>query len=261
MADDLSVSHADSFDRGAGEVRGAMTCAVLRQALLTPYAALCRVLHIPVWFWRGAWYNINHEPASAYHATQGCDELARLVAALPGDTTSILDVGANCGVFAGMCRKRFPNATIYCMEPQAELMPYIKRNCRDAVIWTCAAGAADCCGMLWTGHVSKQSSSFFSDSVYGGIKTGRKVPVSRIDDLLHGQGVDVIKMDIQGGEVAALAGAKETLKTCRLLIVEASFMFPDVVLAVCDLMKDHPYKILGPVSHGADVAVFLGANM
>ena len=237
-----------------------MTCAVLRQALLTPYAALCRVLHIPVWFWRGAWYNINHEPASAYHATQGCDELARLVAALPGDTTSILDVGANCGVFAGMCRRRFPDATIYCMEPQAELMPYIQRNCRDAVVWTCAAGAENVYEMLWTGAASKQSSSFVSSSVYGGVKTGRKVPVSRIDELLRCRSVDVIKMDVQGAEVAALAGAADALKTCRLLIIEACFMFPDVVMAVSDLMKQHPYKVLGPVSHGADVAIWLGSG-
>lgn len=44
---------------------------------------------------------------------------------------------------------------------------------------------------------------------------GEQIEVTTIDEALHGVNVTFIKMDIEGAELQALKGAKETIQRCK----------------------------------------------
>ncbi|MDR0650142.1 MAG: FkbM family methyltransferase [Candidatus Peribacteria bacterium] len=49
-----------------------------------------------------------------------------------------------------------------------------------------------------------------------------QINIVKLDDLLKGQSIDFIKMDIEGFEREAIQGMKQILKTCKYLIFEYS---------------------------------------
>jgi hypothetical protein len=74
--------------------------------------------------------------------------------------------------------------------------------------------------------------------------------MTRIDDLVKQHQwprVDLIKLDLQGYELEALAGAKETLANCQAVVLEVSFLpfqsgMP-LAVDVCTFMKDAGFTI------------------
>ncbi|MBS7612448.1 FkbM family methyltransferase [Candidatus Bathyarchaeota archaeon] len=48
-----------------------------------------------------------------------------------------------------------------------------------------------------------------------------KIPVDSIDNMVRGEKVDIIKLNIEGAEIEVLEGAKRTLKTVREVLIAA----------------------------------------
>ena len=57
-----------------------------------------------------------------------------------------------------------------------------------------------------------------------------------IDDLLAGQAVDFIKLDVEGAEESALIGAKRTITTCRPVLALSCYHHPHDIWALPDLL-------------------------
>jgi FkbM family methyltransferase len=142
--------------------------------------------------------------------------------ALLGDRREmvILDIGAHCGQTARQYRKLFPEAQIHCFEPQRDLCEQIAnqfQNDSRISIYSCAVGAREGTATFYLNAQRSTSSLLVSDtthlsSSYRPLLKNEElcsVPVITIDGFAESQKlthIDLLKMDIQGGEYEALFG-------------------------------------------------------
>lgn len=85
--------------------------------------------------------------------------------------------------------------------------------------------------------------------------TSTKTSVKTLDFLLSSYArISVIKLDLQGGEFAALQGATETLKKTDYLIMEVYTKAPGALEAAALALQTFPYwKAINSVPYGADI--------
>lgn len=126
------------------------------------------------------------------------------------DGRTIIDCGAHIGVFATMCALR--GARVIAIEPQPENLELLRVNAKQfprITILPFAVGATE--GMTYI------------DGESGGAHTGPEgIPVDQVtlSSLLDGP-VDVLKLDMEGGEVAALLACDHKhLKRAHRVVLE-----------------------------------------
>jgi len=139
----------------------------------------------------------------------------------------VLDVGANIGVHALVAAKRLQElggGRVIAVEPAADslakLQAAAERNQLRIETLPVALGAR-------TDRVALRADSRYDEadagvrSLYGDGTVVQDVRVIRLDDHELAR-LDVVKLDIEGGEIAALAGAARTIKRLqpRALLVE-----------------------------------------
>ncbi|MDA8094508.1 MAG: FkbM family methyltransferase [Betaproteobacteria bacterium] len=136
---------------------------------------------------------------------------------------TIVDVGSNWGpiTFQAALRPGFVGK-IVCFEPQASALAMLEKAvgeiglqarifCHNLAL-SDSAGEATLSRHFWSGNrmVTKD----------GG---GEKCRMDRLDRVLHND-PDIIKIDVEGYESRVLAGAAETLRRCRPLIIFEDFV-------------------------------------
>lgn len=146
------------------------------------------------------------------------------------DCGTIINGGAGAGHFALRARGAFPDARIYSFEPVAALYKQLEAIESDPqqLAYQTALGDAN-------GHANIQlTQSEKSNSLLGFLPGNpleiphtvigtESVRVHKLDDLLSARPA-IIKLDVQGYELKALAGAREWLKLARLVYLEAAFV-------------------------------------
>lgn len=132
----------------------------------------------------------------------------------PGD--HVVDAGANLGVFSHlMARAAGPGGRVTSFEPDPVLHAALERNAAEnglpiralALALGATSGQAELNRGLYNSGDNRLS---FSPSQSSGGQVS--VRVSTLDDVLRGERVDLIKIDVQGWEVAALRGMGQTLE-------------------------------------------------
>lgn len=137
-----------------------------------------------------------------------------------GDTPLIYDIGANCGMFGVVCRRLFPNATIIGFEPISEMRRMAEQT--GAYTRLHSEALSDSAGRA---QLKLTEGEVMSANLGGAIDyTGeiREVDVARLDELGLSLYPDVIKIDVDGGEMRVLYGGIMTLRGARFLIVETT---------------------------------------
>ena len=166
----------------------------------------------------------------------------------------IIDVGANYGAWTYMALQRFPQAAVIAIEPQVEMIPSLTDLCENyPQIQFIRAGAGRSSGELvqtiWDDFAG---SSFLPTVDPEQMSSGRqrKTKIVTIDELLSSQPdfqPDLVKLDIQGFELEALAGAASLFGRTEIFIIETSlFSFlsnEPIAREIIEFMASKKYEI------------------
>lgn len=169
-------------------------------------------------------------------------------------TCTIFDVGAYDGRISKEFFKIFPKAVIHAFEPFPESYSKLKdfqSHQTSLVINQCAVSDSKGTKSLYVNSFAPTNSLYQPNQVNeyhdALMKTQSKIDVSvtTLDEYCLEQGIasiDILKMDIQGGELDALRGASKLLETksIKYIYVEVEFV---------EMYKQQPLFI--------DIAVFL----
>lgn len=145
----------------------------------------------------------------------------------------ILDCGAHIGTYAYAFRQAYPSADIYAFEPVSSNYERLAQIASEISVKPVRAAVSDVDGETEI-HLTRsdQSASLLpyqaKDNPLADCHAviGReRVPVRTIDGWCRESGVDprrvdIVKMDIQGAELKALAGASQVLKHAKAVILE-----------------------------------------
>jgi len=166
----------------------------------------------------------------------------------------ILDVGANRGDWTRLALSIFPKAAIIMIEPQDEMQPCLSQLSKSrADCHYVKAGAGREPGeLIQTIWDDLAGSSFLPQADNSQIQAGkqRKTPITTLDKLLSeaypGFFPDLVKLDIQGFELEALAGAQRTFGQTEVFIIETSlFRFmprQPITSEVVSFMSERGYE-------------------
>jgi FkbM family methyltransferase len=141
----------------------------------------------------------------------------------------ILDCGANVGLASLFYKRRYPAARITAFEADPAIAALLAHNVR-------ANGAADIevvAAAVWTeaGEISFQADGADGGAVASS-SDGRsiaavRVPAIRLADRLAGERIDLLKLDIEGAEVAVLADCASVLQNVNAILLEVHEFDPD----------------------------------
>lgn len=148
---------------------------------------------------------------------------------------TVMDIGANTGMFSKEMRGKFPDAQIYAFEPLSDCYKTLvsKMGSDDKFkAWNIALGDSN-------GRAEIKRSSFHPSSsllqmtplhekLYPKSKELKteSIEIKRLDDIneLALEKNILIKMDVQGFEDKVIMGGKKTIEKAAVVIIETSFV-------------------------------------
>jgi FkbM family methyltransferase len=140
---------------------------------------------------------------------------------------TVIDVGVANGT--GDLYRAFPDAELLLIEPQTEFEPNLRQICASHKgQYVLAAAGAEPGMATFHVHLDQLDSSSLLKEVEGAAVDGipREIPVVTIDQVCAERGLKgpyLLKLDVQGAELQALAGAQATLKETEAIHLEATF--------------------------------------
>jgi len=150
-------------------------------------------------------------------------ETTRLFKAIVGPGMTVVDIGAHIGYFTRLAARRVgEGGRVYAFEPDEENRKRLLQNTRRFPnVTICANAVTDHVGTVSFFHIP-QSTGCHSTIAPASTSTRTTVPATTLDAFTAEHGIshiDVIKMDIEGGEYVALLGMEKTLSTKGLQII------------------------------------------
>ena len=152
--------------------------------------------------------------------------MKRLITKIP-PVSLIYDVGGSNGAWTWEALKVFPKAKIELFEPIVsdtynEVLSAILNSGHNIAQHAVAIGSYDGTTSFFETPDSV-SSTTLNWTTRGKLAKQRKVPIRTLDSMLENGEIaapDIIKMDIQGGELNALKGGNRALQTAQALLLE-----------------------------------------
>lgn len=179
---------------------------------------------------------------------------------------TIFDVGANVGAVTARYRKLFPGATVYSFEPLPEAYGELRRRfAGDSQVRPIDFAVANKAGKsrFFVNQESTTSSlSPVADEAKYWVSPPEaltsiaeiEVPVITIDDFCQRESVneiEILKMDIQGGELKALEGATEKLSQGAISLIYTEVIFVPIYTGqalfceIYDFLSQYSYTLFG----------------
>jgi FkbM family methyltransferase len=146
---------------------------------------------------------------------------------------TFIDAGANMGLYSVFAARRVgPRGKVLSLEPSGREFEILQKNVKlNSLInvLTIRKALADRASEVELSVAPLDQSGHNTLGAFGydtPLDHRERVQAERLDDVVYGEGltrVDVIKMDIEGAEMAALRGAVETLRQFKpVLLIELS---------------------------------------
>ena len=178
----------------------------------------------------------------------------------------VVDVGANVGDTVQRYRALFPDGTIYALEPFPDVhRRLVERFAADPHVRPYPYAVTDTSGTrrlyFNDAHVTNSllpitptSVDWVRASPARGLDDTVEVPAVTLDEFCLGEGIshlDLLKMDIQGGEGMALEGAAGLLarQAIRVIYLEVAFApLYEGQAYFCDItriLNQHGYRVFG----------------
>jgi FkbM family methyltransferase len=172
-------------------------------------------------------------------AEAGKDSFVHQLKLVGSAANVIFDIGANTGQTAKRYRALFPEAAVYCFEPFPDSYAQVARRFdQDTHVKPYRLAVSDTNGQAtfrtYTNPVTNsllppaaESSQFVETGQMDdtGIITVESVTIDEFCRREKIGRLDILKMDIQGGEVRALHGASELLKARRIGLIYTEVLF------------------------------------
>lgn len=153
----------------------------------------------------------------------------RLLSAAGVEVETVFDVGANQGDITQKYLELFPRATVHSFEPLPEATPILTRRfAGNPRVVINSVAVADSVGPVhFFPSSTPNMSSLFPPATpdtlgFGAAPQPVEIPCITLDSYCRERGVErvnVLKMDIQGGELRALQGAAELLAGGRIDLI------------------------------------------
>ncbi len=172
-------------------------------------------------------------PAKSLIFAMACDQgiyeadLVKLLLASVDADTVMFDLGANIGLMAVPVLAAMPRVKVCSFEPSPNTIPFLQKT-HAASPWMDrweiipkAAGAIAGEAVFHIASADVGALNGFRNTFRAGSMTEVKVPVTTLDEewlRLGKPKVSVIKIDIEGAETLALAGAAEILRSERPVV-------------------------------------------
>lgn len=140
----------------------------------------------------------------------------------------IFDCGASVGQWSYKVSRLFPGAQIVAIEPNSMVIEKAREQLKsvrpEVILEQCAIGATPGTAFLniWDNEHTKMSGSSLKDHVQGKPRSKLEVRLETLDTICQRHGVvpDLVKLDLQGGELDALQGARQILQDTEVIISE-----------------------------------------
>jgi FkbM family methyltransferase len=159
-------------------------------------------------------------PESLYLAEHEREEYLAFCAAIePG--TVVLDVGAHAGIYTLAAARRGARVVAFepAPEPRARLESHLRWNDLQAEVEPLVVSDRDGPVTLYGAGVGR-TSSLLRDAVHVGAAAPIRVEAVSVDSYCERRGIapGVVKVDVEGAELAVLRGMARTLETARPVV-------------------------------------------
>ncbi len=137
------------------------------------------------------------------------NELGRAIRAALFPRARFLDVGANVGYFSVAAHRYSSGVDVTAIEPHPEYCAALRMNlwingCTARVISAAATSRRGAVTLVVAAN--NLGDTRVEDAEGAGLRAELVVPSGPLDELLPGSAFDVVKIDVQGGEIDVLAG-------------------------------------------------------
>ena len=140
-----------------------------------------------------------------------------------GEGKIVFDVGANVGTYTKIVMNYFPEAKIYCFEPEPSNYKRLRESANSSNVYCYEFGFSDCAGnaMIYdyadkdegTGHATMYPEVI--SNIHRGSPKATSINLRTIDQFCIEHcinRINLLKMDIEGNELKCLKGASQMLK-------------------------------------------------
>lgn len=205
-------------------------------------------------------FSIACRPSLAMQLLRGTAAGVEHIKALSGlGLRTLLDVGANQGQFSLVARYLYPEVRIVAFEPLEEASRQYEHvvGTKAVVLHRIALGDTEGTRVFYVTDRADSSSLLMpgrnQENAYGvAVARRAEVKVERLDRMLNADdlaGPVLMKIDVQGGELAVLRGSGDLLRAIDYVYVEVSFveLYESQCLAgeVVAYMQDEGYQFRG----------------